>query len=213
MAYETRNRALIVTSLVVALLVGIVLGFLLDKPDDGNRAAEPSESATGPGGEDPEEARTEEGAVEAARAFALVSTTDVIRDEAEFIAAMESLSAPEWEADARRQAIEGHGFLVDRYGDDVDVSGAVIRYKVLDFSDTQAQVKLWLVSIASGSSRPSVDEVWGTAVVDLEWIDDAWLVSDAENSTGPAPVDLPTSTPRESAKALMEELSEFEWAP
>ena len=105
--------------------------------------------------------------------------------------------------------MSGYEFLADRYGDDVDVSASVLRYELIDFSSTRARVKLWIVSLATGFKRPIVDEVWGTSVVDLAWVDDDWRVSNAENATGPAPVDLPTGPSNESAKSLMEKLDEF----
>lgn len=221
MAYGSDRRWVVVGLVVLALIVGVFVGFLLDDEEgapSATPAPEPTEATEpGPTGElngvPVGYSQTEDGALAAAQAFALVSTTDVIRDQNAYVEAMKTLAAPEWEAEARQQAINGYEFLTERYGSDVDVSGAVIRYKILNYAETEARIKLWLVSIASGSNRPNVDEIWGTAVVDLTWLEGDWRVSRAENFTGPAPVDLPASSPRDSAKALMEELSELEWAP
>jgi hypothetical protein len=67
--------------------------------------------------------------------------------------------------------------------------------------------------LASGSKRPSVEEVWAIVTVDLIWVDDDWRVEDLESSVGPAPVDLPSGQPAENATTLMEEFDEFEGAP
>lgn len=220
MTNDSRVRTgMVVGALVVGLLVGVLLGFVLDK---GTAALPetPNHSVAGPGPMAEENgvpvgyAQTEEGALAAARGFALLSTSDVIRDRDAYVRAMETIAAPDWLDEAKQQAVNGYEFLVDRYGDDVDVSGAVLRYDILDFSPTKAEVKLWVVSVAAGSLRATVDEVWGTATVELVWADGDWRVNGAENTTGPAPVDLPTTSSKESAASLMEELDEFvDFAP
>lgn len=215
MTTDSRVRiGMVLGALFVGVMIGVLLGFVLDNGGERSPQA-PVPSAVGPGpttevnGVPVGYARTEEGAVAAARGFALITASDVIGDQDAFVKAMETISAPGWLEDARNQAVNGYEFLVGRYGDDVDVSAAVLRYDVVDFSPTQAEVKLWIVSVVAGSQRPTVDEVWGTAIVELTWVDSDWRVSGAENTTGPAPVDLPTASSEESATSLMEELDEF----
>ena len=205
---------------IVGILIGTLLGFVLDDGNGEPPAQERTPSAAGPGpsteanGVPVGYARTEEGALAAARGFALLSASDVIRDKAAYVRAMQTIAAPDWSDHAKDLALNGYEFLIDRYGPDVDVSAAVLRYDIVDFSPTQAEIELWVVSVAAGSLRPTVDEVWGTALVELAWVDGDWRVSGAENTTGPAPVDLPTTSSEESAATLMEELDEYvDFAP
>jgi hypothetical protein len=209
-----------VAGFIVGALIGILLGFVLDDGNGESSPQDPGASVAGPGpsteanGVPLGYAHTEEGALAAARGFALLTASDVIRDKDAYVKAMRTIAAPDWLEDAEDQAVNGYEFLVDRYGEDVDVSAAVLRYDIVDFSPTQAEIKFWVVSVAAGSLRSTVDEVWGTAIVELAWVDGDWRVSGAENTTGPAPVDLPTSSSRESAASLMEELDEFvDFAP
>lgn len=202
-------------ALVVALAVGILIGLLIgafgqgepDREKEQEVARQPAQT-DGAGGDSGQGVRSPDGAAVAAREHVLLSATDVIRDREAFIAAMQSAAAPTWADEARKQAVEGHAFLTDRYGADVDVTAAVMRYKVLEYSPDAASVKLWLVSVASGSEQERVDEAWGTALVQLSWIDGRWRVADVSNSNGPSPVDLPTGETVETAESLMRELHE-----
>ena len=218
MATYSNRTVLSIAAVVGALVIGAIAGFALDP-----EAAEvPPVSPTAPSGPGPTDqtdgapvgyARTEDGAVAAATNFGLISTNDAVWSRRAFQDAMESLAAPSWKSEAREQAADGYDFITNRYGPDADVSGAALRYKVVAFSPTRAAVKLWIVTVISGSQRRTVDEVWGTATVRLAWVDGDWRVEGTENETGPAPVDLPTTVPPESARSAMEELKEFTGAP
>ena len=221
MATEARHRGI---QLIVVLLVGIVLGilggFLLDVGDDAedDTSSPSSPQVRGPGPYDELNgvpvgyARTEEGVVAAAANFTLLTAKDSLLDPDALVLAMETLAAPSWKADAQMQARNGYKFITDRYGNDADVSGAVLGYDVADFSNDHASVKLWAVSVASGSKRPNVEEVWSILSVDLEWVDGDWRVTGNESEPGPAPVDLPGGAPQQSAHNVMEEFDEFEGA-
>lgn len=199
-------------AVVVALVVGILMGLLVGVLTQGEPDTRRNEAVSHPSGEedtaDEHLRRSGEGAALAARKYVLISASDVIRDRESFVAAMERAAAPSWAEEARKQAIDGHTFLTDRYGTDVDITAAVMRYKVLNHSPEAATVKLWVVSVASGSEQERVDEAWGTAVVQLSWIAGGWRVSDVSNSNGPAPVDLPGGEAADTAGLLMRELNE-----
>ncbi len=221
MAYETRNRALIVTSLLVALLVGIVFGFMLDSGGGRDRSdsAAPIESPAGPGpvaetnGVPTGYTRTEEGAVAAATNFNLLSAKDQLLDENALADAMRTLAAPDWAEDAERQGKNGYRYVVETYGNDADVSAAVLGYEVADFGDDRATVRLWVVTTLSGSSRPNVETTWGIVTTNLLWVNDDWRVTGIESSPGPAPVELPSGQPQLTAHQVMEEFDEFRGAP
>lgn len=220
MGTDSRVRVgMVVGALVAGVAIGILLGFTLD--DGGSDASPPTQapSTSGPGPADQVNgvpvgyARTEEGAVAAATNFSLLTTGDELVDLDALTTAMETLASPDWKQEARTQAANGYEFVVDRYGDDADLTGSVLRYDVVDFSADRAVVKLWTVSVASGSKRQNVDEVWGTLTVGLVWTDGDWRVEGNESVPGPAPVDLPTGAPEQSANSLMEEFHEFGGAP
>jgi hypothetical protein len=208
----------IVGAVLVGVAVGALLGFMLEK---GNEVPPqtPNPSAIGPGPKGEENgipvgyARTEEGAVAAATNFNLLAGKDELLDLDAMTTAMRTLAAPSWKDEASRQAETGYEYVVSTYGEDANVSAAVARYDVVDFTNERASVRLWTVSLASGSKRPVVEEVWAIVTVDLVWVDDDWRVGAIESSLGPAPVDLPSGQPEENATTLMEEFDEFEGAP
>lgn len=210
------NRSLLVGALVCgALVVGVFVGFLLDSDESATSPPPTGENAvTGPGPHDEVNgvpvgyARTEEGALVAAQQYALISASDLIRDRDEYILALETVASSDWEVKARTQAINGFKFFRERYGPDVDVTATVVRNSVLQYSADVALVKLWTVSLATGSERGTVDEVWGTSEIRLVWADDDWRINDVTNQSGPAPVDLPLGENEETAQELMETLDE-----
>lgn len=204
---------------VSVFVLGGVLGFLLGsfdaqdethQPPTDSAKVESDASAKEGVGASASASQSEEGAVSAARSFALLTSTPLLSSRDEFIAAMRNAASAQWEDAAERQAINGHEFLVERYGSDVDVSAAPIRFDLLSYSPSEATVRFWIVSVVTGSKRETVDEAWGTATVELIWIDGEWRVSGTENSNGPTPLDLPSTSNGETARSHMEEFSEFE---
>lgn len=205
-------------ALALGILIGVWIGFVLDK---GNAPPPATADApvVGPGPASEENgvpvgyAHTEQGAVAAATNFSLLTTRDDLLDIDALTTAMETLAAPEWKVEAATQATNGYEFIVDRYGDDADLSGSVLRYDVVDYSEDRAVIKLWTVSVASGSKRPNVEEAWGTLTISLVWTNGDWHVEGNESTPGPAPIDLPAGQPEQSANSLMEEFHEFLGAP
>ena len=219
MTTDSRVRSgMVVGALALGLLIGVLLGFVLDqgsKPESTPRG--PSVVTTGPTTEENGVpigyARTEEGAVAAATNFNLLAGKDELLDRDSMVTAMETIAAPDWKDEATRQATSGYDYVVDTYGSNADVSAAVVRYQVVDYTNNQASVRLWTVSLASGSKRSQVEEVWAVVTIDLIWTDNDWRVNGIESSVGPAPVDLPSDQSGESATTLMEEFDEFRGAP
>lgn len=215
---STVRNGMVVGALAIGLVIGVLLGFALDQGSkQGSKPDGPSVVATGPTNEENGVplgyARTEEGAVVAATNFSLLAGKDELLDRDSMVTAMQTLAAPEWKDKAARQATTGFDYIIDAYGSNADVSAAAVRYRVVDYTDERASVRLWTVSLASGSKRPQVEEVWAVVTVDLIWSDNDWRVDGLESSVGPAPIDLPSDQPRESATTLMEEFDEFEGAP
>ena len=217
MATEKRRALGLVAVLVIGLVVGLVVGVVLR---DGKKASTPGEAmpnqVADPGPTDEVDgvpvgyARTEEGAVAAATNFQLLSARDDLFDLDALTVAMQAIAAPSWRSEAKRQAENGYAYIADTYGADADVSTAIVRYKVDDFSEKAATVHLWTVSLASGPKRPNVEEVWAVVTVDLTWVDNDWRVAGVESSVGPAPMDLPSGQPAQSAQTVMKEFHEYE---
>jgi hypothetical protein len=210
---------MVVGALVVGGLIGVLLGFQLDDGAGGVTPKTQTPSIAGPGptrevnGVPVGYARTETGAVSAATNFDLLSGRDDLLSLRSLTAAMQTFAAPSWKAEAADQAKNGYEYIVNTYGKDVDVSASVLRYHVAKFTPESAAVRLWTVSVASGSKRPTVEEVWAVVTLDLAWVDGDWRVDGMESAVGPAPVDLPSGQPKESATTLMEEFDEFNGAP
>jgi hypothetical protein len=216
---DTKVRSGIVVGAVLAgVAIGASLGFVLDRSSEVSPQTSHL-SVTGPGPATEENgvpvgyAPTKEGAVAAATNFNLLEGKDELLDLDAMTTAMRTLAAPAWRNEASRQAKSGYEYIVDTYGKDADVSVAVVRYDLVDFTTERAAVRLWTVSLASGSKRPSVEEVWAIVTVDLVWVDGDWRVDGIESSVGPAPIVLPSGKPEEKATTLMEEFDEFGGAP
>jgi hypothetical protein len=197
---------------------GVVLGFLLDSsPPRTQRPDEGQSARVGPGPYDEVNgvpvgyAHTEEGAVAAAANFSLIAGRDEFLNQRRLERAMQTLAAPSWRAAASKEAQNGFTYIVDTYGDDADLSSSIMAYEVADFDPGHVSVKLWVVSVASGSKRRNVEEVWATQTIRLTWFDD-WKVSDLETQVGPSPIDLPSSESRD-ASLPMRDFQEFRSAP
>ena len=219
MTTDSRVRTgMVFGALALGILIGVWAGFVLD---EGSASPPPTGDSpvVGPGPTDEENgvpigyARSEEGAVAAATNFSLLTANDDLLDVDALTSAMETLAAPDWKAEGRAQAVNGTQFIIDRYGDDADLTGSVLRYDIVDYSSDRAVIKLWTVTVVSGSKRPNVEEAWGTATVNLVWTDGDWRVEGNESAPGPAPIDLPAGEPDQSASSLMEVFREFGGAP
>ena len=220
MTTDSRSRIGFVTAAaLVGLAAGVLVGFTLDKRADPIPSNPPSPSPSGPGpfaetdGVPTGYARTEAGAVSAAVNFSLITASADLEDPASLISAMETAAAPAWREEARAQASAGHEFMVRRYGGGAELSSTPVRYDVERFSPQEAVVKLWTVSVASGSRGPTVHEVWGTLTVQLAWVEGDWRVTGNRSSPGPVPVDLPSAISESSAISVMENFDEFTTAP
>lgn len=219
MRMESRGRVgVIVGALAVGVVVGILLGFIFDKGAQVSPEAQ-SPVTTGPGPSREENgvpvgyAHTEDGAVAAATNFNLLSAKDELLVGGALADAMRTLAAPDWAEDAERQGKSGYQYVIETYGNDADVSAAVLGYELADFRGDRATVRLWVVTTLSGSNRPSVETTWGIVTTDLLWVDDDWRVTGIESSPGPAPVELPSGQPQLTAHQVMEGFDEFRGAP
>ena len=219
MAIDSRVRTGALVGVVVGVLLGLAVGLMLDgAPEEpGDERRPPITAEAGPtgvvNGIPSGFARTEDGAIAAATNFNLLSARDELLSEESLVRAMTTLAAPAWAEEAARQGENGYEYVSTTYGDDADVTAAVMRHELVHYSPDEATVRLWVITAISGSSRPSVEAAWGIVTTQLEWIDDDWRVADITSSPGPAPVELPSGQPELTALEVMEAFDEFNGAP
>lgn len=185
--------ALVGVAVIVAFLAGLFLGRGSDSETETPRKApapvtSPDEQIVN--GVPVGYARTKEGAVEAATNFTRVMAS-VPDDDDAYLAAAETMAAPDWKEDARRLAQNGLRFLRDRYGDGGSFTFSPLRYRVIDYSDDSASIAVWGVTVASGPKIRGLEESWLTGTLELVWIDD-WRLAGQSSETGPTPELLQT---------------------
>lgn len=213
------NRGPLIAAAMVALLIGVVVGFALDPEGGGERSATPASPSSGAepsrdlNGVPVGYARTEEGAAAAATSFNLLSGRDDLLDADALAKAMETFAAPSWVSDAAGEARRGYEYVAGTYGNEAEVTTSVLRYEVTEFSDTDATVKLWTLNVLSGPRRPNVEAAWGIVTIGLQWIDGDWRVDRIDSSPGPAPAEIPSGRPEISASSVVETFDEFQRAP
>lgn len=66
-----------------------------------------------------------------------------------------------------------------------------IAYKVVDYSDEQAKVQVWSVSVLGGVDGFAPTTGWQTTTYVMEWHDGKWLLADSQIKDGPTPVGSP----------------------
>lgn len=154
--------------------------------------------------------RTRAGAVEAATNFTMVMAS-VPDNPDEYIRAAETMAAPEWQTEARRLASNGLEFLVERYGAGGSYTFAPLRYRVDSYTEHQATVSVWGVTVASGPKVAGIEESWLTGTLDLVWTHNDWRLAGQTSMTGPTPELLQTTA--ESTPADLKDFEEYGDAP
>lgn len=170
----------------------------------------PSASSTLPPPSFQSGTRTPEGAASAATEFARVMS-GATSDRAALVHATEAIAAPAWREEARRLAHNGVDFIVDRYGSDGESTFVPVRYRILEFSPTEATIQVWGVTLAMGSSVTGIDESWVTGTIELAWVEDRWLVAGGDSRVGPTPRLLQTGTP--APISFLDGFKEYRRAP
>lgn len=154
--------------------------------------------------------RSQEGAVEAATNFTRVMAS-VSAAREDYVAAVETMAAPDWRMEARRLAENGLDFVQDRYGAGGSFSFAPVRYRVVSYTDSEATIDVWGVTVASGPKIPGIEESWLTGTLDLSWISGDWRLTGQQSETGPTP-ELVRTKDGVTADALSS-FEEYEHAP
>lgn len=154
--------------------------------------------------------RTEDGAVAAATNFGRVMASVSI-DEQAYREAIRTFAAPQWQSEAEDLAENGLIFLAERYGSEGSFTFVPVRYRVASYSDSDARVELWGVTIASGPKIQGIEESWVTGNVELVWVEDDWRVAGQSSETGPTPELLRTEDQR--AMDALNGFKEYQRAP
>jgi hypothetical protein len=194
----TQRRVFVVGIAVVALLVGLLLGRAISPDSDSGDEAAPSTNPT------PDEAQTEQGAVEAATRAAQVMA-GFSGDPSAYLEEARSIAAPSWKTRAEELAQGAIDFIQERYGSDSRVNFQPIRYRVASFSEEEAVIDIWGVVLATGPKISGLEESWITGTIELTWTDTGWRVSGQSSQGGPTPELLRT----EEEATLSEILSDF----
>jgi hypothetical protein len=208
-----RRRLLAAVAVALTLLVGLWIGRSSGPGTDAPQDAPEQTPSSGPevvNGVPVGYPRTEQGAIQAATNFTRVMAS-VPEDASEYLAAAETMAAPEFLNDARRLAQNGIEFLRDRYGDGGSFSFAPLQYRVVGYSDSEATIQVWGVTVASGPKIQGIEESWLTGTLKLVWVNDDWRLSAQESVTGPTPELLQTSD-GEGLPSL-DNFREYEHAP
>jgi len=209
---SSRNRILMTASAVIAVfLIGALITTIVGNPPRATRAPTPKteEPQTAgpakPAGSTAERAgmpvgfaRDDDGAVDAAVAYATASqrwlyfTNDQIRDAIKEIATMQATArlTQEVVADvsvARKQlgASSGRVWWIVR----------PLAWDVEFRQGNEARVSVWVVTVLSAAEVAAPQSEWMTVTVDLAWVDGDWHVDAVRDSPGPTPMTGPKDRP------------------
>jgi hypothetical protein len=132
-------------------------------------------------------------------------------DPDSYLAAAETMAAPQYRVEARRLAQNGLEFLQERYGTGGRFSFAPLRYRVDSYSDTEATISVWGVTVAAGPKIEGVEESWLTGTLDLVWVSGDWRLAGQTSETGPTPELLQTTD--SASAAILDDFQEYNDAP
>jgi hypothetical protein len=181
-----RLRSLIA---VATLAVGCAPG-TTETGDASDPATQPGSGNTVPVGPQRSNSHESDGPLEAALAY--VASTDTLMahssiGRAEIFRSMVAPEAVAEQAAAFEQAAEQLALTLDLPVERLVWVEAPLTATVLDHSDSDAAVAVWTVSILGARGAGSPQQVWRTVRVDLERLDDRWLVASATADVGPTP--------------------------
>jgi hypothetical protein len=141
---------------------------------------------------DPQPSRSHESAGPLEAALAYVASTDTLMahssiGRAEIFRSMVTPEAVAEQAAAFELAAEQLALTLDLPVERLVWVEAPLTATVIDRSDLDAAVAVWAVSILGARGAGSPQQVWRTVRVDLERLDDRWLVASATADAGPTP--------------------------
>jgi hypothetical protein len=158
------------------------------------RAVEPWWSGPAAGGF----GRDEGGAVAAALAHSAGSQRWLYLGERELAEAVAQISAPQSVDDLVAEVVEETGTAQDELAKS---EGPVwwwvdpLAWRVETYSDHEARVAVWTVTVLSAQAVAVPQSEWMTVTVDLEWVEGDWRVTTIGDRPGPTPIASPRDEP------------------
>ena len=148
-------------------------------------------------------AHTQDGAVAAATNFLMVVDGPLLTQPNKYLAAIDTLAAPEARGKQRNAAALRMSGIPDfityaQHGRTVILRVSPLAYHLDRYGDAGAVVSIWAETLAAVDGVLSLREGWATVVVSLSWSDGDWRLSDvtggAAGSSGPAPTTIQPAT-------------------
>lgn len=209
---SSRNRMLMIASAVIAVfLIGMLITTIAGNPPRATRASTAKTDVTQkagpakPAGSTGERAgmpvgfaHDDDGAVDAAVAYATASqrwlyfTDDQIRD------AIEEIATPQAAARLTQEVVDDVSVARKQLGASSGRVWWIVRPLAWDVEfrqGNQARVSVWVVTVLSAAEVAAPQSEWMTVTVDLAWVDGDWHVDAVRDSPGPTPVTGPKDRP------------------
>lgn len=208
----SRRTAVMVVVAVVALVAGVLLVRLtLDAPNTARRDDAASAvsrrptvpaGASGPLGESAGVpvgfAADRRGAVAAAVAYSTASQRWLYFTDDEIRAAITEIATPVAAPRLADDVIADVAMARDQLARSSGRIWWLVRplaWRVESFSETEARVSVWTVTILSAAGVAAPQSEFLTVTLDLAWVDGDWRVDGVRDTPGPTPVSGPQDQP------------------
>jgi hypothetical protein len=191
-------------ALVVGLLAGLALG---DGSDKETKSSGPGPTKT-VAGVPVGYARSQEGAVTAAAAYAQSIGALALASTEDRNAALVAMTDPQALSQIRQGLEPGLETLAKGLAgstsQDVVIRSAPVGYRVETYSNDAAEIYLWAVGVLGNSTSAPPSASWGTTKVIVRWVGGDWKLSaNVERLAGPTPQSSGTpSTPQDFVTSI-----------
>lgn len=204
-----------VALVLVSLLVGVLVGWMLNTQTA--KEADVGRVSVGPhhieDGVPVRYAQTREGAISAASNFARVRSGPLLRDEAQYLRAIDKMSSEDWRAEGERIARKDLSVFREGFGIGANPAAGIdstpIRYRVDSFTSKRAEITVWLVALIQPSDKP-IQSLWASGKYTLTWNGD-WRILNAVPVDSPVPV--PFDSPKSTGESPLRDFEGYEYAP
>lgn len=135
--------------------------------------------------------RDEDGAVEAATAYTAASQQWLYLTDGELADSVAEVAAPQSVERLTAEVVEETQVAREELAKS---SGRVwwlvhpLAWRVESYSDDEATVAIWTVTVLSATGVALPQSEWMTATMDLEWVEGTWRVNAVRDRPGPTPM-------------------------
>lgn len=189
-----KRLVIVVSALLAVVAVGIAL---TTSGDDGSSDAEVV-SVPAAAGRHIEPVRSEVPSPERAAAAAVAMTGDVVTSglitRRELIESFTTLTFGGELADLTSEQVTSMQLQLTGSGRSVSslsVAEFPLRVRAVAVANSSATVEVWSVLVIASAGDPVARQAWRTVTVDLELVDDRWLVDGWASIDGPTPAGSP----------------------